>query len=179
MGLEVVLPTCGCPPAAANCRPPTHTQAERPIIVADPTVTRDPTQGMFDRAQLSAALSDVVDIADSDSEPTVVVDLDGAYDITMGQADGVPAYTGAERPIIVVDHAGLRDPTQWAVDCAQPIAAFPMLWILRIPTPSQLHKALVEHAVEWGQVGGRLIYCLPYTSPSPRDRTRPRMPSSA
>ena len=30
-----------------------------------------------------------------------------------------------------------------------------------------------------GRRGGRPMTCLLYTSPSPRDRTRPRMPSSA
>ena len=34
--------------------------------------------------------------------------------------------------------------------------------------------------IEWGCVAFTLLYaCLLYTSPSPRDRTRSRMPSSA
>ena len=33
--------------------------------------------------------------------------------------------------------------------------------------------------VDYGNVGANITYCLLYTSPSPRDRTRSRMPSSA
>ena len=38
-------------------------------------------------------------------------------------------------------------------------------------------KFAALHAAFWS--GGQFLYCLLYTSPSPRDRTRSRMPSSA
>ena len=42
----------------------------------------------------------------------------------------------------------------------------------------QLTKPLVEKALE-AEMADHLGHCLLYTSPSPRDRTRSRMPSSA
>ena len=41
-----------------------------------------------------------------------------------------------------------------------------------------LTKALVDQGLHWIKKGGNKT-CLLYTSPSPRDRTRSRMPSSA
>jgi len=48
-------------------------------------------------------------------------------------------------------------------------------------TPRTLfEKIWDDHIVHMGEDGTALIYiCLLYTSPSPRDRTRSRMPSSA
>ena len=40
----------------------------------------------------------------------------------------------------------------------------------------ELHK---DFALDWSNYGARFYDCLLYTSPSPRDRTRSRMPSSA
>ena len=43
-----------------------------------------------------------------------------------------------------------------------------------------IDKEIVLEAIEEAiQKAARLRYCLLYTSPSPRDRTRSRMPSSA
>ena len=44
-----------------------------------------------------------------------------------------------------------------------------------------LERDLAEHCAEVSVVGsaGSIVACLLYTSPSPRDRTRYRMPSSA
>ena len=43
----------------------------------------------------------------------------------------------------------------------------------------RLHKAPVPIGIWVGPSGAHLYGCLLYTSPSPRDRTRSRMPSSA
>ena len=45
--------------------------------------------------------------------------------------------------------------------------------------PSQLSQAAGSDPVENVQVPEPADFCLLYTSPSPRDRTRSRMPSSA
>src|SRR5665811_2417651 len=63
-------------------------------------------------------------------------------------------------------HGGVRDPP-------------------RVPAPALVDKAHVGEQVGCDVVGGDLAprqhvkTCLLYTSPSPRDRTRSRMPSSA
>ena len=45
---------------------------------------------------------------------------------------------------------------------------------------SKTYKALEElSSNEKRSVNGQIEFCLLYTSPSPRDRTRSRMPSSA
>ena len=41
------------------------------------------------------------------------------------------------------------------------------------------NTTIVDGAGESDDVAGRINHCLLYTSPSPRDRTRSRMPSSA
>ena len=52
-------------------------------------------------------------------------------------------------------------------------------------TPEGRHLGTIQPAeqpsnVAWGDADGKTLYiCLLYTSPSPRDRTRSRMPSSA
>ncbi len=38
---------------------------------------------------------------------------------------------------------------------------------------------LAGRSLPWWAIGASLIACLLFTSPVPRDRTRPRMPSSA
>ena len=53
-----------------------------------------------------------------------------------------------------------------------------------IVTASGMHATQMYEVVQVGSLGlvgevVRLIGCLLYTSPSPRDRTRSRMPSSA
>ena len=40
-------------------------------------------------------------------------------------------------------------------------------------------NSFIFESVEKGTIKGRYTICLLYTSPSPRDRTRSRMPSSA
>ena len=45
--------------------------------------------------------------------------------------------------------------------------------------PQSLAKYRVADFQNFDEVMARLITCLLYTSPSPRDRTRSRMPSSA
>ena len=42
-----------------------------------------------------------------------------------------------------------------------------------LPTNNKLYPA------QWNWDSGFIAFCLLYTSPSPRDRTRSRMPSSA
>ena len=44
---------------------------------------------------------------------------------------------------------------------------------------TELKITLEEIAIEKVERIVQMIYCLLYTSPSPRDRTRSRMPSSA
>ena len=56
---------------------------------------------------------------------------------------------------------------KWVSNLTQPIAIRDVLWYLS-------HAAALEKPV-----GGIFDICLLYTSPSPRDRTRSRMPSSA
>ena len=53
-----------------------------------------------------------------------------------------------------------------------------------IPSKALIHAAhtfhkLADHAKKDGHMGISIPGCLLYTSPSPRDRTRSRMPSSA
>ena len=43
----------------------------------------------------------------------------------------------------------------------------------------QVKGDMVAHPQQLGEMNMRVIICLLYTSPSPRDRTRSRMPSSA
>ena len=45
--------------------------------------------------------------------------------------------------------------------------------------PNQYQKCAQEIGIKWVPVMGTKWVCLLYTSPSPRDRTRSRMPSSA
>ena len=49
--------------------------------------------------------------------------------------------------------------------------------LINMMNPS-LDKDLIDVACGTGDIG-KLYFCLLYTSPSPRDRTRSRMPSSA
>jgi len=49
----------------------------------------------------------------------------------------------------------------------------------RIREGDELYKQTEEIARRLGKMGFSIITCLLYTSPSPRDRTRSRMPSSA
>ena len=50
---------------------------------------------------------------------------------------------------------------------------------LLVPNQPVIHLAVALLARERGETGGTSTACLLYTSPSPRDRTRSRMPSSA
>ena len=79
-----------------------------------------------------------------------------------------------------------------AVPCDPSSAAFPVCAALIVegsevslpniglnPTRSGLFTTLVEMGANIEFENNRLEGCLLYTSPSPRDRTRSRMPSSA
>ena len=50
---------------------------------------------------------------------------------------------------------------------------------LEIMTGSGTGMSFMNHATFHRDSGGQYVHCLLYTSPSPRDRTRSRMPSSA
>ena len=60
-------------------------------------------------------------------------------------------------------------------------------WDFRVHMPAALSEVLTNTAYNYGfhteseaELSNRRLYCcLLYTSPSPRDRTRSRMPSSA
>ena len=53
-------------------------------------------------------------------------------------------------------------------------------WIMGYATSINPHNSVLELDFESGNLAiKRLLGCLLYTSPSPRDRTRSRMPSSA
>ena len=77
------------------------------------------------------------------------------------------------------------DMLEWADDAEQALEVIDILEILGVPRGNEcLYDLLAEGASEvwtkflplqWGQS----YVCLLYTSPSPRDRTRSRMPSSA
>ena len=88
---------------------------------------------------------------------------------------------GAEPPLRFVV------PDSWAMPMTQLERGHPTQGILhdvmvslatQVGMPAEFHvlpRARVQHAMEHGEVD----ICLLYTSPSPRDRTRSRMPSSA
>ena len=66
---------------------------------------------------------------------------------------------------------------------AFPTALLALLIELAFGYPERLFKA-IGHPVTWigwliARLEAMLHHCLLYTSPSPRDRTRSRMPSSA
>ena len=48
--------------------------------------------------------------------------------------------------------------------------------VQQVQQAQQVQQVLMAHKVQQAQ---RVLHCLLYTSPSPRDRTRSRMPSSA
>ena len=55
----------------------------------------------------------------------------------------------------------------------------PLIRLFKPITPSFIIGPLVPLYVAWFFYMIRFYFCLLYTSPSPRDRTRSRMPSSA
>ena len=59
----------------------------------------------------------------------------------------------------------------------KPYATNKKVGIIMHQRSSHLQNALFNNVL--GLTSGTLGYCLLYTSPSPRDRTRSRMPSSA
>ena len=57
---------------------------------------------------------------------------------------------------------------------------FIALWVFQLHVAATIGKGTVDPAyVDHFVIFGALMGCLLYTSPSPRDRTRSRMPSSA
>ena len=92
-------------------------------------------------------------------EMHVNVDLEGYED--LNPEDGEP--TGIKLPyIITIDEANSK-----------------VLSIRRNYEPTDPLKKKKEYFVHYKFLPGMGFYCLLYTSPSPRDRTRSRMPSSA
>ena len=69
------------------------------------------------------------------------------------------------------------DSTRWIVTAA--IAALvTAVWVLAAKLPA-VRRGLSSQGAKLAGDGARRRHCLLYTSPSPRDRTRSRMPSSA
>ena len=76
-------------------------------------------------------------------------------------------------PIILLPLFAFND----ATIIAFPLSGFTTEWFQQLMTTQALHRA-VQNSL-FIAVLTALLSCLLYTSPSPRDRTRSRMPSSA
>ena len=78
----------------------------------------------------------------------------------------------------------VRSPQGKVVGCAKVIAQPPFVQarIIGDVHPEHRDRGIGSYLVQWAEERARQITsraCLLYTSPSPRDRTRSRMPSSA
>ena len=117
-----------------------------------------------------------------------VIGADGGKSVVRKACDiEFDGYTWPERysvmsttfdlyPLGYADNAYMSDPIQWVAFFRMPDIGPPGLWRMTVPVDSSIsdEEVLTPHYAN--QV---FKSCLLYTSPSPRDRTRSRMPSSA
>ena len=91
--------------------------------------------------------------------------VDACREVLVNHVFDVPVHVERDLPLITV---GLRD-----ADAGK------LLQIDIEVGPRELPSKPLEPLLVDGLLGGECKDCLLYTSPSPRDRTRSRMPSSA
>ena len=111
--------------------------------------------------------------------PGSALDSDGTLTVGGCRLDEVAEQFGT--PAIVVSEDALRQRARdylaafrgrWPrCDVAFASKSFPCTAVQRVMVEEGLHLDVAG--------GGEILTCLLYTSPSPRDRTRSRMPSSA
>ena len=102
--------------------------------------------------------------------------VDAGVDLVLTQGTATPDPDTFPVPVLSLDRLNAELETLSGENLDRPISADQAAYVIYTSGSTGKPKGVV---VSHGALCEHLVACLLYTSPSPRDRTRSRMPSSA